>query len=458
MSREQEERQQRQRRGRVDYEEVAKKNKGGGSTTVRLPDGTEWYEYVEGNQDIDFMAFLATEDKANKNPDADGGYEICYREYVVHKEVPTPDGKTRSYCCLALNWNEPCPLCQEEKNWTGKKFENPLRKQWRRLYLVNSMPGDMDNLPGTKKNSWRVIDQVRWNRGNGFGEMVDAEIENDPRLKNHDCLEGGYTARMRAIKDNFKGNSYFKVTKINFTKRDYDYPESLIYSAPCLDLCLVKPDPAELEKLLLGGIPEAGDEPEAEKAPESRGREPASRRHEEPAAPSREKANGASSRPTQREEAEERPARRVEKEDKPVSSKGRKTASELGIKKLVIYKVNGEEVDCEVEEVSDDGYTLTLEGPDGDRFKDVAVEDVKPWRGREAEPAPARKPAASEAPVRSSGRAAPANDDDDIIPDEDEEPAPKSSGRRAPPPDDDEAPLRDEDDDERPRGTRVSRR
>lgn len=413
-------RRERERRGRVDYEAIAKKNAQSGGTSVRLPENCEWLETQEGEMSVDFMPFLASE--TVRNPEADPGYEICVRKYVVHR-IPGQDGKPRPYCCLDECFGESCPACLAiGSGKLSPDQTDQLKKQTRRLFLINDHPGELSNPPGTAKNPWKVFDTVHWNRKRGFGEMLEKEIMLNPKYRAHDDLQNGYTARLRFEKSpNGRGGTWNECVRIDFGKRDYSYPDDLVYSAPCLDEALVKLSAEEMQRIIDGGF--MHDEGAAGEEPPPRARENARRR--EPEAPARGDNGHSAPRPYEdarpREERrgevrEDRPpARREEKREEP-RPRG-KTLEDAGLREggMCLWDDDGEEKEMQILRQDADG-TLRLEDGDGRVTKGVPLAEVRPWKG---------KPVQKEPP-----RPAERGEDDDILEDdEDDEPKPKPRAR-----------------------------
>ncbi len=372
---------------------------GRGSKHLKLPEGVELYKLEIGEHEVDFMPYLV----GKNNPRADKGLPHYVREYRCHA-LPGPDGKSSKYCCRADCFGEPCPPCKLiGKGGLSKELYDTLKQKFRMLWLINDKPGATD----PRKIKWKVLDIHHYNRGHGFGELM-ADAINILRRKGGDPfdLEEGFTAILTVKEQSMPGSKFNDVTRIDFTKRDYSYPEEVYDHAPCLDAMLVDPTVEGLAKVLESGedIPDAPDSEEGKPwvADDDEDDKPVSR-----------------SRPARREEPDE-----DEDEDDEPKAKAKdadngheqKTAKELGLKAgdIVTHRKHGE---CKIVRVSKDGTSLVLEDNDDHEFPGIPADSVKK---------------------------VPVADDDEDGDDEDEDDKPKAKAKAKPA----ARKARDDDDDE----------
>lgn len=427
------EREQREVRKTNAKEWAEKQAQGFEPTAIKLPEGLKVYKLEEGTHLFDIMPFIAG--KGNKR--ADEGYQHFEREYAVHK-IPRPDGNFDRYCCLYETFGEPCPVCKWRNERTRDKEESDaLRPQVRHLFLVNDKPGD-------PKNPFKVMDAVHYNRKLGFGEQLVTAIRATRGGENLADLDRGGKTIQVIVAD----SKYGSVSRIDLLPRDYEYPNSLLEKAPCLDDCVIKPKVSVLNNILEQGSA-APENSEDEEDSDSR--------------------NGKAA--TSKVKAKDEDEDEEEEDDDDEDSKAEPTAEDLGLEKgdVVLYKGDR----CEITKVSGDGTSLTLEDEDGTVHKAIAPAKVKkvakpadddededeeeeddedappPKKGAKAETKPGKKK-----PVDDDDDDDEEEDDDsDDEDDEDDEPPAKAKkgGKKVvdeDDDDDDEDPLEDEDDDD----------
>lgn len=343
-------------------------DKGFVSHSIRLPDGFEAYKLEVGTHIVDFMPSIS----GSRNPGADEDYEVCKCEYWVHR-IPSSNGFGTPYCCASECFNKPCAVCRLlMKRDLDEGLRKSMRVNHRILFTVNDKPGDT-------KNKLKIFDIYHKNRGQGFGEMLKELVLQDPQYEKFWELNSGLSVRLTVKEFAMPGgNKHNAVTRIDFVRRDYDYPESMLDKAPCLDDCLVDTPYKELEELLAPGESESKEPDEVV----DEDAEPVTRRRvveeEETEEPEEEETPAPRKRkpaPVEEEEAE------IEEEPEPVK-KGTKTAKSLGLKlhDFVMYidPESEESVECEILKISEDGTKLLLENDDGQSYPDVRVEKVKP--------------------------------------------------------------------------------
>jgi len=327
-------------------------------TAVKIPEGMEFYRLEEGKQLFDIMPYIA----GPGNPNADEGFEHFERQYFLHR-IPRPDGSFSRYCCLWETFKKPCPIClfrNDVNTRADQDLLDALRPQKRHLFIVNDRPGDI-------KNKLKVMDAVYFNRKLGFGEQLVMAINATRGGEDFASLIGGLTIQAMVV-----DARYGSVSRIDLTPRDYDYPDEMLDKAPCLDECLIEPNPSVLLEMLNQGGP---------------GREASSQMDRDGESSQR----SSKIRSSAAKEPEEEPAERAK----------------FVVGDLVTYK----ELECEILNVLSDGK-LKLEDEDENIYNKVDPELVKkvPTRDDEAE---------------ESGKQAKKGhdpDDDDDNGDEDDEP------------------------------------
>jgi hypothetical protein len=419
-----------------------KQQDSGQESCIRIPQGYERYKLEQGTHELDFMpsrAGAVREKMAERG--ADEGFEVFEMTYKVHW-IPDISGKSKPIACRAFCFNEPCAICDKLRKEGGTMdpdLRDALRDKTRHVWLVNDKPGDAKNKP-------KFLDTHDKNRGQGFAEVM-ADAINSVEWEDHPfTLDKGYKARM-VVKPLPRGNgqTYNAATRIDLKSRDYEYPEKLLDSAPCLDACLIDPGYDEVEAMLDGRT--------KRKPKEENGEDQSSKRRklddEDSAPPARAKKK------TQDEEddagdSEAQSSKRKAKDP---------TAEDLDLEvdEMVIYK--GRE--HKILKISGDGTSLKLEDDlDGDVVNGIAPSDVQKKKkvkatpkdeDEDAPPARAKKKTQDEeddAPAPKKKKAAVKDDDDlgtDDLDDEDSPPARKKKARDEE--DDDLDDPLDEDDD-----------
>jgi hypothetical protein len=265
-TRREKEKQQTKRSKAREWADQEEKKSGGGATCVSLPEGVEWLKIPAKNDKAlvwDFVPYRA----GARNPHADEGNTHWCLKFTSHR-VPGTDGQGRPYVCARETFNRKCAVCdwlRQHSRTADEDLLKELKAKPRILFVVNDKPGD-------KKNPLKVFETHIYNRGTGYGELIKDAIGAIPETEDEpDCfpfsLEGGRSVQMKVSEDTFNRQPYGKVTRIDLVERDYDYPESLVDAAPCLDDCLVEPDYDELWSLLTGEPVEKDEAPRAAPAP-----------------------------------------------------------------------------------------------------------------------------------------------------------------------------------------------
>lgn len=214
------------------------------ATCIKLPEGVEFYKLEAGLHTVDFMPYIV----GDHNPKADKSYPYYMRKYQSHR-IAGIDGKERPYACRSDCFGLPCPACKLlNSRDTPKELAAAIKIKYRMLWLVNDDPGNT-------KPKWKVLDTFQFNRGMGFGELMQDAINLLSEDVEPFALEGGCTARLTVKEQSMPGTKFNAVTRIDFLKRKYDYPESLLDQAPCLDDMIVDYGEEAMEALLQGKPP-----------------------------------------------------------------------------------------------------------------------------------------------------------------------------------------------------------
>lgn len=383
---------ERRRTSAVDW--AKSQAKGSSTSAIKLPEEFEFYKLEQGTHIVDFMLYRA----GSHNKRADKGFEHFELEYGVHR-IKKPDGTTGVFCCSWVCFEKPCYCCKwinDHGRTADPEVLKSLRVSTRHLWVINDKPGD-------KKNKLKVLDTGHYNRGSGFGEQIaDAITARPDKYGNFADPVEGLKAQLTVKELTFPGVKYNGLTRLDFIERNYEYPESVIDKAPCLDDCLVE-TPAKTFQQLLDQEPEDEDEDEDEDTVEQNVDEDDDDQDEK-SVKSRKKSEPE------------------EDDDDSASSKGKKgksdpTAKELGLKvgMLVMYRKN----EYEIIKISGDGTSLTIEDEEGAQMRAIAPEDVMKVKGKEDMDEDEDNSDEDEKPVK--GKKKPVVDDDDEEEDEEEE-------------------------------------
>lgn len=362
---------EKQKARRTNAKAWADKMSKGDATDVQFPEGFKQYKIEEGTHEIDIMPFLA----GSNNPNADKGFEHFEAMFRVHR-IPRPDGNFDRLVCLWHRWRDSCPCCNRQRDANCSKEEiDALRAQQRHLFLVNDKPGD-------KKNPLKILNAVYYNRKLGFGEQLKLAVDDTRGGENLANLQGGFTVRY-----NCEDVKYGSISRISLQTRDYEYPESMLENAPCLDEMIIKPKASDMAELL-GQNGTKEDDTDFPEKPLSGGKK-----------------------------AKEEESEAEEEESEPDDEM---TAEELGIEKGCTVRYKGK--DCEVVKISSDGTSLTLEDPKGKTIAGVGPGEVKLIEAEDAEDSDEDEPEdEDDTPKRPSKKPAVDDDDDEEASEDDSE-------------------------------------
>lgn len=379
--------------------EWAKKPSMGGfeATAIKYPEGVEGIKLpATGIIRWDFIPYVA----GSYNRRCDEGYEAGELEYEVHR-VPVGAGHSL-FLCEAKMRNKPCAVCDWVRKYgatVDPKTAKDLRNtSTRHLWVVNDKPGDA-------KNKLKIFDSNHYNKQRGFGEQMAAAINTLEENEDPFDLKTGYTAVITCVEDTFPGGKYSLASRIDLKPRKYEYPESIVKKAPCLDDCLIFPDYDDLMAILEGGGSSRKDEDEDERPQRS--------------APTRSKA-----RDDDDEEDQEDTTKDADSDDAEEEDTGSKTAQQLKLKVGAMVKFRNKVY--EILTISKDGTSIAIEDEDGNTKRGIDPNDVDPLDDEEdEEPAPRK---ASES--KSKAKAKPKDDEDEDEPDDEDEDEPVKPRKR----------------------------
>lgn len=368
------------------------KNRGSGSTTIKLPEEFKDIGFFKPEKDVytlDVVGYIITDDHHPEN--IEPGFLWHSRRYFAHRNIGAEEN---SYVCLARTFNKRCPICEYAKQGKNsgslsKDELTALRAKERTLICVIDRD-DKDE----KIQLWDVSYHL-------FGKMLDKELtdSDDDDVWKFYQPNGGISLRCRFNKEQFNGRDFYKCDRIDFKTRKQDYPDSILEEVPPLDDILIELTYDQLEEIFVMGDTKGEEErprsrrgrdadDSGDEAPRSRRRgrdeDPAEEQDEAPRRPRRQAAEDTA------DEAPRRPRRQQTEEDDQADeaparpSRGRRTQEE----------------EAPAEEPAE-----------------------RPRRGRRSEPAEEEAPAAPSR--RSRGRQEPAEE----APQEDDAPPPRRPSR-----------------------------
>lgn len=207
------------------------RNTGGWTPTAfKIPDGWDLMRFEKaGTYECDILPTVA----GPNNQGADEGNLTYEMTYYVHKDVG-PFKKTLT--CMQRTFGKKCYGCQQEAKaraqGASKEAVSAIRAKARQLFVMRNREED--------KKKFRLY-EAAYKGGpgaQGFGEMIESELDmasdNDP-VQTFYALEDGQTLLIRTKEDKYNGRTFYKPTKIKFTDRKEDYPDSILEDMPVLD-------------------------------------------------------------------------------------------------------------------------------------------------------------------------------------------------------------------------------
>ncbi len=220
---------------------VEKRGSGFENTSLNIPEGVKFFSMKKaGTYRLDVIPYVVGEG----NPYADPGHVHFERTYFIHRSV---GANSDSYVCLQKTFKKPCPICE----YVAKSRRDP-----------KSDPDVIKEMEPKERQLWRVIDLAEPDEGiklwdvsfHLFGKMLDAKIRHSDEDDHYDeffRLDRGMTLKIGAEEESFQGNSFCKVTDIEFKQRKTPLEDSLIDEAPNLDQVPKEVPYKELKKIFL---------------------------------------------------------------------------------------------------------------------------------------------------------------------------------------------------------------
>jgi hypothetical protein len=378
------------------------------SRAFTVPEGTErFFLKKAGDYVLNVVAFESGENIIKSRRTADPGYPSPCCLYYAHSNVgPNKD----VYGCNAMNWGEPCPVCdyraeKERDGDLGDDEKIQLSPSKRQLWLVE----DVSNGAG-KLRVWDYSNH-------GFGRHLFDKTNRRPEYDTFSDPDEGYTLLIGA-KKSAKFDTYFECTDIEFKKRE-PIEDSLFKQVICLEDCIENHPYDELRSVFLGAAED--DEP------------PKKHRDDE--------------------DDDDKPVKNSKKDDDedtppPKKKVKEEVAEDRGLKVGDTVK-HSEFGVCLIVKISGDGTSLRLEDKEGDLHNGVGPEEVTKL-AKNTPPPQSDEDDDDEDEVNSRKD----GEDEDLDDDEDDEPPPPKRGRPKKPPvedmDDDEDEDLDNDEDDTP--------
>jgi hypothetical protein len=236
-------------------ERAEKRNsESGGSTVLKLPQGTKYFKPKKGSMAIDVVPYIVTNKKHPEGIPA--GEEWFRREYIVHRGIGVDEN---DFACLK-NFGKKCPACEEHASMLKDRNADEdaaaaLKGKKRELWLVRDA-----NVSDSEVMIWDMSYHL-------FGKLLDEELaEGDEEWGGFAELEGGMTLEVRFKEKKFGSATYYEASRIDFESRDdIDLdPADLL----ALDDLLIEKTYDELAAILYGTeLDEEPEEEEEEKPP-----------------------------------------------------------------------------------------------------------------------------------------------------------------------------------------------
>lgn len=225
----------------------AETHKGGNASTVKLPEGVEWFTPRKGSVVLDILPYRVSIDG---HPQAKKG-ELWYeRTFFVHRDI----GPEKTQVVCPSTFNKPCPVCEEwrklrKEEGVDEGTVDALRPKERQLFNVIDVDKDPD-----KVLVWDVSFHL-------FGKLLEQEVREGDEDNAAFCeLTNGKSLKVRF--DEVKNGKYtfMEASRIDFVDRE-DYGDDVLELVTDLDKTLVIVDGPTLSKMFNGG---GTDEPAGE--------------------------------------------------------------------------------------------------------------------------------------------------------------------------------------------------
>lgn len=293
-----------------------------GGTTLNVSSETSFFSLTNTNdRRIDILPYRVKEG----NPFAKAGDLHFERTFYAHRGI---GAEQNTYVCPSRTAKKPCPICEHVSELQRDPDSD--------VELIKSL------LP-KERQLWNVIDLAQPDKGiqiwdisfHLFGKRLDLEINKSDEDEDYEFfadLKDGQTLKLGVVGESFLGRSFYKVETVGFKSRRKPYDESILDDVYNLDEILAVLDYDKLKAIFLQTESE-DDVDKKESKPEK--------------------------------------TRSKERKQKPKE----KTAKEAGLKKGMSVKHEDFGI-CDVNKISPDGTSLTLEDEDNDIHKAVGVDEV----------------------------------------------------------------------------------
>lgn len=217
----------------------------GGSNTVSLPEGIEFFNPEGETYNLDIIPYEVTDPgNLDKIPEDKLWWR---RRYLIHRNIGV---ENQSYLC-PKTIGERCPICEHIA---------PLRKDWTKhkhiIKPIQAKTRDMFNVDLGDRKGIRILDISNFNFTDKLMEEID---ETGDKYRRFWMTTGGYTIIVRFKMETFDKRDFPKASRIDFESRD-NLSERMLNKAVNLDKVLNVLSYDELNNIFM----EMADEPEAE--------------------------------------------------------------------------------------------------------------------------------------------------------------------------------------------------
>lgn len=228
-----------------------------GGRAIALPDDFEWLDIGETMDKKGTICFSILPYRVNvsTHPDAQKGEEWYVRTYFMHRDVG-PEG-AQVICPKTVG--KPCPICEEQQRmW---KDPNLSKEDEEAAKSLRAKERQLFNVLVEGEDTIKILDVHYANRGRGFGEMLEAEVNRAEEYAFWTAKEGKLL-RVVWNEQEFSGHAFYEPNRIDFEDRD---PIHSKLAAATLDLDSVLNilDYDTLKKMFLG-LDEADEKASAE--------------------------------------------------------------------------------------------------------------------------------------------------------------------------------------------------
>jgi len=243
------------------------RKKGGGLSTISLPEGVEFFSLNQGKNAFDILPYEVT---VGNHPEVKKGDLWYERTFWLHRDVGPEE---KSFVCPLKTAGQPCPVCEEYNKLkkdkdADKAVLDALRPKKRQLFAV------VDK--GPKASGDIQVLEISYYC---FGKHLDTLLSDEDyaEFAGFADLEGGFTLRVIMGKEAADDFSYLSAARVDFAPRKRDYPEAILDDVPNLDTVLKIPTYEQMDAAFNGVEVEeeqggATEEEEPPTAPRGAGR------------------------------------------------------------------------------------------------------------------------------------------------------------------------------------------